>query len=240
MKTNKRIRVLAEDTRLGNRSSAHQEFRAVVAANGYVMHRGGAVKFGDETVCRGWLEFSQMVMRGDIVLREPAEAEETERETYSREYANTGTTFSETAVRTPLDVVPDHFPYPTPGLIPEVDAIRARRLAETAAEILEAAQGVTASTRTEVTYFYATRSQTIPLTELTEVTVVIQDEADPNTEGECQSGAALNCEGRGFLRVLPESLLDTPEGERIIQCVPCYEASAAAYARKAHRYGGQE
>jgi len=210
MKTNKRIRVLAEDTRLGHRASAHQEFRAVVESNGYEMSRGGWVKFGGEHVTRGWESLASMVLDGSIILREPAEAEEAERETYSREYANTGTTFTTEPVAIPLDVV-----------------------AEAAATITETAEELAPAPR--VVYFYTTRTHTIPLSELAEVTTVIQDEATAETEGPCESGAALNCAGSGFLRVLPESLLGG-QAERIIQCQPCYEVSAQAYARKAHHY----
>lgn len=228
MKTNKRIRVLAEDTRLGHRASAHQEFRAVVAANGYEMSRGGWVKFGDENVCRGWEALAGLVLDGSIVLREPAAIMDP-----LGAVVETAEAAAETAE--------EHgFPYPTRGLLPEVDEIldrrRAAALAETASEILAAAAN---PERPEVTYFYTTRTQTIPLSDLTSVTTVIVDEALAETEGECESGAALNCEGRGFRRVLPESMLGGGVPEQVIQCVPCYEASAAAYARKAHRYGDE-
>lgn len=50
--------------------------------------------------------------------------------------------------------------------------------------------------------------------------------------GQCQSGAALDCEGTGVLRTLPESLLAGGTPESIIQCGPCVKASASALARK--------
>lgn len=86
----------------------------------------------------------------------------------------------------------------------------------------------------QVVYFYTTRTPTISLTDRTSLSMVIQDDTTADTEGECQSGAALACEGRGFLRVLPESMLPGQDRTQMIQCVPCYEASAEAYVRKLH------
>jgi hypothetical protein len=54
--------------------------------------------------------------------------------------------------------------------------------------------------------------------------------------GQCESGAALGCEGVGTRSTLPESMLPGQEAESIIQCGPCRRASAAAYARKRPRY----
>lgn len=213
MKTPKRIMVLAADTLAGHRAAAHQEFRAIVAANGYQMSRGGWVTFGGEHVCRGWEAFAYMVHETkEIVLKDTdaAKAEPT---------------------RAPLDVVAE----PEPMTVADV-----ARVFDVPAELLAApidleptAEELAPAPR--VVYFYTTRTHTIPLSECAEVTTVIQDEATAETEGPCESGAALNCEGSGFLRVLPESLLGG-QAERIIQCQPCYEVSAQAYARKAHHY----
>lgn len=65
------------------------------------------------------------------------------------------------------------------------------------------------------------------------------DENKPtvNLEGACESGASLACEGFGFLRLLPESMLPGAERQCLLQCVECYDASASAYVRKLHRYG---
>lgn len=55
--------------------------------------------------------------------------------------------------------------------------------------------------------------------------------------GQCESGAALECEGVGTRSTLPESMLPGSEPETMIQCGPCLKASAAAYTRKRPRYG---
>lgn len=86
-----------------------------------------------------------------------------------------------------------------------------------------------------VSYFYTTRTQTIPLSDLTGVEITLTEEVLAMHEGPCESGAALNCEGFGFLRVLPESMLPGSEREQMVQCLPCYEASAHAYVRKLHK-----
>jgi hypothetical protein len=53
---------------------------------------------------------------------------------------------------------------------------------------------------------------------------------DPTITGTCKSGAALGCEGTGFKRILPESMIPGSTPESMIQCTPCYERSAEKYA----------
>lgn len=88
-------------------------------------------------------------------------------------------------------------------------------------------------------YLYSTRVPTIRLTDLTTVDAYVQEEIPGIHEGLCQSHASLECSeddpNPGFLRVLPESMLPNAEREQMIQCLPCYEASAEAYVRKLHR-----
>lgn len=73
-------------------------------------------------------------------------------------------------------------------------------------------------------YLNRDRTETVPLPLL--------------AEGQCESGASLECDldnpNRGIMRTLPESMLPNSEPVRIIQCLPCYEASAEAYIRKYH------
>lgn len=84
-------------------------------------------------------------------------------------------------------------------------------------------------------YFYTTRVPTVSISDMTTVDAYLTEEVEGGApEGECQSGAALDCTGYGWLRVLPESMLPGSEMEQMIQCVPCHEASAAAYVRKLH------
>jgi hypothetical protein len=236
VKTKRRILDLARNTLEGHRGDAHQEFRAVVAANGYEMSRGGWVKFGGENVCRGWEAFAYMVSATqEIVLRDVPRAEvaEVAREAEAREYA------APTETRAPLDVVasPDE----------DLDTLAS------ASAMIEAVAGkygldlqdVGAATAAgyapedgavEITYLYTTRIPTVRLGNLTEVRALLVEEATAVHEGPCQSGAALDCAGTGFLRILPESMLSGSDRESMIQCVPCYEASALAYVRKLHRY----
>jgi hypothetical protein len=54
--------------------------------------------------------------------------------------------------------------------------------------------------------------------------------------GQCESGAALDCEGTGTRATLPESMLPGSTPETMIQCGPCRKASAAAYTRKRPAY----
>jgi hypothetical protein len=58
------------------------------------------------------------------------------------------------------------------------------------------------------------------------------------TEGQCQSGASLECSleepNLGLWRVLPESMLPGQERAEMFQCGECYEMSALAYIRKLH------
>lgn len=88
-------------------------------------------------------------------------------------------------------------------------------------------------------YFYTTRVPTVRLSDLTSVDSYVTEEIPGIHEGLCQSHASLECSeddpGFGFLRVLPESMLPNAEREQMIQCLPCYEASAEAYVRKLHR-----
>lgn len=120
-------------------------------------------------------------------------------------------------------------PYPTRGLIPELDAILDRRAAEEATEP-EAAP--------EVSYFYATRTPTVRLSDMTVVDAIITEGIMGVTEGLCESGASLECSledpSMGILRTLPESMLPGQERTILLQCLPCYEASAEAYVRKLH------
>ena len=84
-------------------------------------------------------------------------------------------------------------------------------------------------------YYYTTRVPTVPISNLTSVDTYLTEEVEGGApEGACQSGAALGCTGYGWLRVLPESMLPGSEMEQCIQCIPCHEASAAAYVRKLH------
>jgi hypothetical protein len=232
VKTNKRIMALAENTLEGHRGSDHQEFRAVVEANGYKMARGGWVTLGDETVCRGWNAFSYMVaMTKEIILREvPAAEVAADREFVMAKDITVHE--AEDALEAGEVDYADDSRFPTRGLIPEVDAIRDRKIAELTA---------TAPADLEVAYFYATRVPTVRLGQLTTGFVHFTEERADFTEGQCVSGAALDCTGTGFLRILPESLLPGQERAEMIQCIPCHEASAAAYVRKLHHYaGGQE
>jgi len=91
----------------------------------------------------------------------------------------------------------------------------------------------------QVTYFYITRTPTVPLSDLTSVDAYVQEEIPGIHEGLCESQASLECSeedpGAGFLRILPESMLPGQERTQLIQCLPCYEASAEAYVRKLHR-----
>lgn len=206
MKTSKRIMALAENVLEGHKGAEFQEFREIVKANGYEMV-GPFLRFGGENVARGWAGFAYMVHQTqEVILREPASITE-------------GIKLTPAMEEVPEPERENPFPYPTRGLIPEVDAI------------------LDAAAATRITYLYTTRTPTIPLSEVMEVVTVIQDESTADTEGKCQSGAALDCTGTGFRRILPESMLPGSEREAMIQCAPCFEASAAAYARKAHHYG---
>lgn len=206
MKTPKRIMDLAGSTFDGHRASKHEEFRAVVAANGYVMPQGGYVKDRQgATVCRGWAEFSARVLTGAIVLHEPAITQD--------EFPS-----AEPEAITGGNVLAFR---PTRGLLPEVDRILDRREAES----LDAA---------DVSYFYTTRVPTVSLSDMTTVRATIVEEATAIVEGKCESGAALDCAGAGFRRILPESMLPGQDRTALIQCTPCYEWSAVRYVTKLH------
>jgi hypothetical protein len=86
---------------------------------------------------------------------------------------------------------------------------------------------------------YRTQTPTIQLSEGTAVDAVITEEILGVTEGLCESGASLECSledpSMGLLRTLPESMLPGQERTVMLQCLPCYEASAEAYVRKLHR-----
>ena len=194
MKTSERIMALAENTLAGHRGSDHQEFRAVVATNGYEMSRGGWVTFGGEHVTRGWESFAYMVSQTmEIVLAEPKAIEELE----------------------------------------DIEELEAEEIA--ADEATETEPMEYAST-VEVSYLYATRVPTVRLSDMTLVQVLITEDRTEAEVGECESGAALGCLKTGVRRVLPESLLPGSDKEHMIQCVPCFDASAEAYARKLHHY----
>ena len=217
MKTNKRIRDLARNTLEGHRGAAHQEFRTIVAANGYQMARGGYVTFGGEPVCRGWDTLSYMVAETqEIVLREPAEAEETAREDESRAY-----------------IVPDET---EAAMERAADAEEELETADAILEVRAILEAEVPQDSVEITYYYTTRVPFVPLTRRTSVTTLITEEATSVREGACESGAALACSGKGFLRILPESMLPGQERTRLIQCTECYDASADAYVRKLHHY----
>jgi hypothetical protein len=91
----------------------------------------------------------------------------------------------------------------------------------------------------EVSYFYSTRTPTVRLSDMTVVDALITEGVMGVTEGLCESGASLECSkedpSMGILRTLPESMLPGQEPAQMIQCLPCYEASAMAYVRKLHR-----
>ncbi len=87
-----------------------------------------------------------------------------------------------------------------------------------------------------ITLAYVTQTAPVEVSPGSSVMVVLEHEVRANTEGVCESGAALACEGEGFLRILPESMLPGQERTQVTQCLPCYEASAAAYVRKLHHY----
>jgi hypothetical protein len=223
VKTTKRIITLADYTLAGHRGNAFQEFRNIVAANGFTMSRGGWIKNSEgENVTRGWEAFAYMVSNTkEVVLHEVQAITELE----DVEAAE--------AEEMAADALPANpFPYPTRGLLPEVDAILDRRRAEAAEAEEERLEAV------EVTYLYSTRTPTLRLGDLSHVSVLIVEEATAVHEGECKSGASLACSGTGFLRILPESMLPNTERESMIQCTPCYEASADAYVRKLHRSQG--
>jgi hypothetical protein len=138
------------------------------------------------------------------------------------------------------------FPYPTRGLIPEVDAILDRR-AQTANRVPAPAPSIrvvpaAAGRALEFSYLYATRVPTVPLTDGTAVEVTLTERILGVTEGLCESGAALECSlehpNMAIYRVLPESMLPGQEPTRMFQCLPCYEASAEAYVRKLHHIHG--
>lgn len=218
MRTSKRIKTLAAQVENGNRADEFQEFRAITLANGYRMYPGGWVKFGDEYVTRGWSAFAGLVTSGLVILIEPANI------------TNTIEIAAKAQAFTVLDIEEakeNPYPYPTRGLIPEVDAILDQREAE-ATETIPAT--------VEVSYLYATRVPTVRLSDMTMVQIVITEDRGDAEVGDCQSGAALGCLKTGVRRVLPESLLPGSEREDMIQCVSCFEASAAAYSRKLHHY----
>ena len=202
MKTPKRILALASSTNQGHRASAHEEFRAVVEANGYIMSRGGYVKdLGGNHICRGWAAFSEGVLAGDILLSEPAAIAELE------------------------DVE---------ELEAEEMAADALRLAPVIQLPVRETEPETGDRPVDITYLYATRSETIILTDRSVVTGVIHEAVTGLEEGACESGAAFGCLGEGFRRVLPESMAPGQERESMIQCVPCYEYSADKYIRLTH------
>lgn len=132
--------------------------------------------------------------------------------------------------------------FPTRGLLPEVDAARDRKLAEVADSVLTAATRVGTQPGEEgsfrITYLYETRTPTITLSVDSRVSAFLVSEETAYTEGSCQSQASLECDpedpNTGFLRILPESMLPGAVRDRMIQCVPCYDASAEAYVRKLH------
>src|ERR1041384_944600 len=161
MRPPKRIKALADNTLGGHRGDAHQEFRAVVAANGFTMSRGGWGKDANgDNVCRGWETFAYMVTHtNEITLSEPQaiveledveEAEAEEMEEDARRLAP--------VIQLPV------------------------REAEPEAED---APPVT------ITYLYTTRSETISLTDRTAVETVIHEVVTGLEEGACQSGASL-------------------------------------------------
>jgi hypothetical protein len=103
--------------------------------------------------------------------------------------------------------------------------------------LAEANVGAPAEVHEEIrfVYFYTTRVPTVSISDMTTVDAYLTEEVEGGApEGTCQSGAALDCTGYGWLRVLPESMLPGNELEQCIQCIPCHEASAAAYVRKLH------
>ena len=86
---------------------------------------------------------------------------------------------------------------------------------------------------------YRTQTPPIHLSSGTIVEALITEEVIGVTEGLCESGASLECSledpSMGLLRTLPESMLPGQERAIMLQCLPCYEASAEAYIRKLHR-----
>lgn len=201
MKTPKRIKALADYTLGGHRGDAHQEFRAVVAANGYTMSRGGWVKdLNGDNVCRGWEAFAYMVTHtNEIILSEPV-------------------------------ITQDEFPSADPevisGALATVTDLRPR-LAATKPEHVD-------EDPVEIRYLYSTRVPTVRLSAMTTVQARIVEEATAIREGACESGAALDCAGTGFRRILPESMLPGQDRASLIQCSPCYEWSATRYVAKLH------
>lgn len=248
MKTPKGIMALARDTLAGHRGQSHQDFRTVVAANGYEMQRGGWVKFGGENVCRGWEAFAYMVCESrEIVLQDllPDEAVEAQNETPAM-LQESATTFSTN--NAPVEYAGAHIfrengtgrcGYPDcngPGSSPNhvvpttLDFSGYWEASHKPLDVVAEPQSE------EFVYFYTTRTETIPLTENTDASAMLTETLTAYEEGPCESGAALDCAGKGFRRVLPESMLPGSKREQVIQCLPCYEASANAYVRKLHRY----
>jgi hypothetical protein len=165
----------------------------------YGVRGGGVVNHTEGTRVEGWAALASLLLNANK-REELEDVEEAEA----------------------AEMAADRFPYPTRGLIPEVDAILDRRAAEAAEEI-------------KFVYFYTTRVPTVSISDMTTVDAYLTEEVEGGApEGKCQSGAALDCTGYGWLRVLPESMLPGSEMEQMIQCVPCHEASAAAYVRKLH------
>src|ERR1041384_1399640 len=186
MRPPKRIKALADNTLGGHRGDAHQEFRAVVAANGFTMSRGGWGKDANgDNVCRGWETFAYMVTHtNEITLSEPQaiveledveEAEAEEMEEDARRLA-------------PVIQLPVREAEPAAEEMEE----DARRLAPVIQlPVREAEPEAADAPPVTITYLYTTRSETISLTDRTAVETVIHEVVTGLEEGACQSGASL-------------------------------------------------
>jgi hypothetical protein len=90
-----------------------------------------------------------------------------------------------------------------------------------------------------ITYLSTTRTPTVSLTQYTDISATFTEDISDEDDGLCQSGASLECSREnpnpGIMRFLPESMLPGSQPERMLQCLPCYEASALAYIRKLHK-----
>jgi hypothetical protein len=85
-------------------------------------------------------------------------------------------------------------------------------------------------------YWYTTRVPTVRLSNLTSVDVALSEESHGYVEATCEIKGE-GCEGYGFLRVLPSSMLPGAERVQAVQCITCHEAAAEEYVRKLHGIG---
>lgn len=93
--------------------------------------------------------------------------------------------------------------------------------------------------KTEVTYFYTTRTPYVPLTLDTSVQAIIKSELPTLEEGPCETNRTDGCTADhpqpGIHRTVPVSMLADKQTRCAVQCLDCYEVSAKEYVQLLHQ-----